>query len=154
MNCTAPPELSRETRIRQGIFFTSPDLVQEISRQIDFSSVESVIDSAAGSGNFLVPLAQQYPHIQFYGIEKNPQVFQQAQHRCKELKNIHFFQGDVLLDTFPIPPCNVYLGNPPFINYIDLDPQYREQIKHISEMNLDLKKDFSLILGNSRADIA
>jgi hypothetical protein len=146
--------IDRETRKKEGIFFTSPHVVREISDRFDFSRVRSVIDTAAGSGNFLIPLARKYGKIQFYGIERNRTIYEAVKPLAEELPNLHFFLGDALLDSFPIPPCDLYLGNPPFVNYSDLSEEYREGIRPLWTEYMPVKKSFSLLLGESRGDLA
>lgn len=146
--------ISRETRLQEGIFFTQPGLVNEICSHFDFSYIESVLDSAAGSGNFLIPLAEKYPNIQFYGIEKNPEIYKSTRDIVDNYPNIHYFHGDCLLDSFAIPSCDLYLGNPPFANHSDLPSEYRNQLQPLWYSHLHIPKDFSLLLGRSRADIA
>lgn len=146
--------LSREERLQEGIFFTRPGLVEEIVCHFDYTDIKHVLDSAAGSGNFLIPLAKANPQIEFYGIERNPAIYKETLGKVKNIGNIHYFQGDCLLEEFPIPPCDLYLGNPPFVNHSDLLPEYREQIQPLWYRYLDIPRDFSLLLGKSRADIA
>jgi len=146
--------LSRRERLEGGIFFTQAPLVDRICRHFDFSQIHRVIDSAAGSCNFLIPLAEKYPHIEFYGVEKHPRVFRDVEKKLSTYPNLHYFQGDILLDDFPIPPCDLYLGNPPFVNFTDLPEDYREKIRPLWQQNLELPRGFSLLLGHSRADIA
>ncbi|MDC7223266.1 MAG: N-6 DNA methylase [Spirochaetales bacterium] len=142
------------TRRREGIFFTGPSVVEEICSSFDFSSVRSVIDTAAGSCNFLLPLAMKYPEIDFYGIERNEKIYRSVLPALKKLPNLHYFHGDALLDQFPIPPCDLYLGNPPFINYTDLSESYREAIRPLWTQYMPVKKSFALLLGESRGDVA
>jgi type I restriction-modification system DNA methylase subunit len=96
--------LDKKTKLKEGIFFTSPSVVEEISRIFDYGSVKSVIDSAAGSCNFLIPLARQYSHIQFYGVEKNETIYETVKTDIEDLPNLHYYRGDILLDDLPVPP--------------------------------------------------
>lgn len=146
--------ISRNERLRNGIFFTSLELVKEIQSHIHFDGIKSVIDSAAGSGHFLISLAEQYPDIDFYGVEKHSGVYQKSKRKLQQFPNIHYFCGDILTDTFPIPRCDLYLGNPPFINFTDLEKEYRERIRPLWQKYLKLQGGFSLLLGHSRADIS
>lgn len=146
--------ISRNERLRNGIFFTSEHLVSEILTFFDFSTIHRVIDSAAGSGNFLIPIAEKYPHIECYGIEKHPEVFNKSKKLLQRYSRIHYFQGDILTDSFHIPPCDLYLGNPPFINFTDLPEDYRKRIRPLWQKYLNIPGGFSLLLGSSRADIS
>jgi hypothetical protein len=146
--------LDKKTKLKEGIFFTSPSVVEEISRIFDYGSVKSVIDSAAGSCNFLIPLARQYSHIQFYGVEKNETIYETVKTDIEDLPNLHYYRGDILLDDLPVPPCDLYLGNPPFVNYTNLTEDYREKIKSLWKKFMPVSRGFSLLLGDSRGDIA
>lgn len=144
----------QKERLKYGIFFTKPQIVEEINNHFDFTNVKNVIDSAAGSCNFLIPLAKKYPHINFYGIEKNKTIYDQVSRDIKGIKNLHYFLGDMILDDLPIPKCDIYLGNPPFINFSDLDISYREKIKSYWLEHFPNAKGFKMLLGDSRGDIA
>lgn len=141
-------------RLKQGIFFTKDHIVSEIERQFSFKGVESVIDSAAGSCNFLIPLAKKYPRITFYGIEKNRYIYEEIIEEISGLSNIIYYHGDAILDDFPIPPCDLYLGNPPFINFSDLDEEYRKKIRPYWLEYFPNSRGFKMLLGSSRGDIA
>ncbi len=146
--------IDRETRKREGIFFTGAHVVREIAGRFDYSRIGSVVDTAAGSGNFLLPLARKYGHIQFYGVERNRTIFEAVEPVTRDYPNVHYYPGDILLEEFPIPPCDLYLGNPPFVNYTDLTPEYREKIRPLWMEYMPVKKSFSLLLGESRGDVA
>lgn len=147
-------KIPAKERLKQGIFFTKDHIVSEIEEQLSFTNVRSVIDSAAGSCNFLIPLAKKYPHIQFYGIEKNQYIYEEVLEEIREIPNISYYHGDAILDDFPIPKCDLYLGNPPFINFSDLDESYRKQIRPYWLEYFPNSKGFKMLLGSSRGDIA
>ncbi len=146
--------IDSKSRLRQGIFFTKHHVVDQIIGNFNFKDITSVLDSAAGSCNFLRQLAIKYPDISFYGVEKNKKIFDAVTLEIKDIKNLHYFCGDILLDKFPIPKCDLYVGNPPFINFSDLDENYREQIKPIWLKYFPNSKGFKMLLGDSRGDIA
>jgi hypothetical protein len=148
--------LSSSIRMQQGIFFTKQHIVQEIITNIALENVTSIVDTCAGAGDFLIPLALNYPDIRFYGIEKNPTVYSVTKQFIAQQKitNIHYFQGDVLLDEFEIPECDLYLGNPPFVHHSILPQEYREKIIPLWKRYSVKQKGFELLLGSSRSDIA
>lgn len=146
--------IDQKSRIKQGIFFTKHRVVEQITAHFELSDVKNVLDSAAGSCNFLIPLAQKNPSIKFYGVEKNPIIYNSVSSIIKDISNLHYFCGDILLDKFPIPKCDLYLGNPPFINFSDLDSDYRESIKPIWLNYFPKSTGFRMLLGDSRGDIA
>lgn len=147
-------QIDNESRIKQGIFFTKHHIVDDIISKFSFNKIQTVIDSAAGSCNFLIPLALKHPNIQFYGVEKNLEIFNSVSETIKDIPNITYYLGDILLDTFPIPKCDIYLGNPPFINFSDLDDNYRTKIKPIWLEYFPKSTGFKMLLGDSRGDIA
>ncbi len=146
--------IDQKSRIKQGIFFTKHHIVNQIITHFDFSNVSTVLDSAAGSCNFLIPLAKKYTNIQFYGVEKNPIIFNEVLREIKDIPNIHYYEGDILLNSFNIPKCDIYLGNPPFINFSDLEEEYRDMIKPIWLNYFPKSRGFRMLLGDSRGDIS
>lgn len=141
-------------RLKQGIFFTKENAIEMMSIKIDFTKIKSVIDTAAGSCNFLIYLAKKYKHIQFYGIEKNKDVYKLTLKSIEGIENIKYFNGDMFFDKFDIPLCDLYIGNPPWVNFIDLEEDYREKIKKVWTDNFKIKKDFRMLLGDSRGDLS
>ncbi|MGL1892848.1 MAG: SAM-dependent methyltransferase [Spirochaetaceae bacterium] len=147
-------QIDSKTRLKQGIFFTKLHVVNKITSHFKLNNVKHVIDSAAGSCNFLIDLAKKNQEIEFYGIEKNETIYNNVLEDIKGIKNLHYFKGDILLDKFPIPKCDLYIGNPPFINFSDLDEDYREKIKPIWLSYFPESKGFKMLLGDSRGDIS
>lgn len=146
--------IDKKSRLEQGIFFTKHHIVKMIESNFDFTNIETVIDSAAGSCNFLIDLAIRFPQKKFYGVEKNPIIYKAVLKEIKNIPNIYYFNGDILLDRFPIPKCDLYLGNPPFINFSDLCENYRNDIKPLWLNYFPNSKGFKMLLGESRGDIA
>jgi len=146
--------IGRSDRLKQGIFFTKHCIVNNIVNNFDFSNIKNVVDSAAGSCNFLIGLAKQYRDINFYGVEKNVEIYNEVNKLVSTIPNLHYYLGDIILDSFPIPKCDLYIGNPPFINFSDLDKEYREKIKPIWLNYFPHSKGFKMLLGDSRGDIA
>lgn len=146
--------IDQSSRLKQGIFFTKHHVVDEIVSNFNFDNIKTVIDSAAGSCNFLIELAKKYPHITFYGVEKNPIIYKEVKRSVSSIKNIKYFEGDILTDNFDIPQCDLYIGNPPFINFSDLEAEYRERIKPLWLEYFPDSKGFKMLLGDSRGDIA
>lgn len=146
--------IPQETKLKEGIFFTKESSIELICKKLDFTNVKTVIDTASGSCNFLIYLAKIYPNIKFYGIEKNLEVFEQSTKLIKEFDNIELFHGDTLFDNFSIPKCDLYLSNPPWVNYLDLEETYRSKIKDLWLENFKVDKGFKLLLGDSRGDLS
>lgn len=146
--------IPQEVRLREGIFFTRHNIVEEIHKCFDYSHIETVVDSAAGSCNFLISLAEMYPEKQFYGVEKNKIIYDEVHSLVKDIPNVTYFHGDILIDSFPIPKCDLYVGNPPFVNYADLESGYQEQVRTLWTRFFDTARGFKMLLGHSRGDIS
>ncbi|MDC6363178.1 MULTISPECIES: class I SAM-dependent methyltransferase [Flavobacteriaceae] len=69
-----------------------PDLLQLLSKGID------VLDVGCGDGKILMEMAKTFPNSQFVGIDICPEPIQSAKNmaRIAELKNVDFFEADVL----------------------------------------------------------
>ena len=147
-------QINSQERQQYGIFFTQKPVVAEILKKINIHDVQNIIDSAAGSCNFLIDLAEQYPEKKFYAIEKNLKVYRATTKIISRYKNIFYYHGDVLFEKFPIPPCDLYIGNPPFINYANLSDTYREAVRQLWPYYFRIEKGFTMMLGSSRGDIA
>lgn len=146
--------LSSNERYRNGIFFTSEDVVNDIIDEFDWDKIESVIDTASGSCNFLISLANKYPNKTFYGVEKNKKIISAMEPIVEKYNNLTLFHGDILLDKFDIPKCDLYLGNPPFINFSDLDDDYRVKLIPMWKEYFNVDNGFKMMLGQSRGDIS
>jgi len=146
--------IENRTKLKEGIFFTKPEMVEKILSQIDLNEIKSVIDTAAGSCNFLIPLAEKFPEKQFYGIEKNEFIFRQTKVKTDGLKNLTYLKGDMIFDHFDIPECDLYIGNPPFVNLNDMDDDYRLKVIDIWKNEFPTEKGYKLLLGNSRGDLS
>lgn len=153
-----PPDIEKlipkKQRLRFGIFFTPEETVNRILKQLPESGVSTIIDTAAGSGRFLEAAAKKWPSARLWGIEKNPDVYRLAAPRMSRNPRITWLLGDCLTDSFDIPRCDLYLGNPPFINHADLDPDYRDKVRPLWLRTGLTGSGYRLLLGESRADLA
>lgn len=128
----------------------------------------TIFDPTAGDGIFLecfIALAQENGMElnneklkRLFGIELNPKYIERFFERIKSKYAIHFptsnfIQGDILFQENEIK-ADFLVGNPPWVNFTDLDENYKERIKHLFiEFGL-VKNQKDLLLGNSRTDIA
>lgn len=146
--------IDKSVRLEDGIFFTNQESVHLITSNYDFKQIKTIIDTAAGACNLLLSLAAKYPHIQFYGIEKNVDVFTKTLELIRPFDNITYLNGDMLFDDFDIPPCDLYLGNPPWINYVDIAPEYQNKVRSLWKEYFTIETGFNMLLGDSRGDIS
>lgn len=128
----------------------------------------TILDPTAGEGIFIesfIALAQENgisldneKLSRLYGIELNPKYIDRFFLRIKSKYSIdfpkaNFIQGDILFQEKEIQ-ADFLVGNPPWVNFTDLDENYKEKIKHLFlEFGL-VKNQKDLLLGNARTDIA
>jgi hypothetical protein len=128
----------------------------------------SILDPTAGEGVFIesfLSLAREKGHsltqdrlAQLYGVELNQKFIDNFHHRIKSKYSIdfpedNFRQGDILFQNVEIK-ADFLVGNPPWVNFTDLDETYKEKIKHLFiEFGL-VTNQKDLLLGNARTDIA
>lgn len=128
----------------------------------------SILDPTAGSGNFIEAfictaiakgdLISLEILNNLYAVEMQEQFISQFYKRIKEKYNIDFphnnFKNHDFLFFGSELQTDFIIGNPPWLNFCDLEDQYKQKIKHLFlESGLaGNKKD--LLLGSSRIDIA
>lgn len=127
-----------------------------------------ILDPTAGSGNFLeafILTAKDRkdpvtPDLlkNLYAVEME-QIFIDNFHRNMELNYAidfprdNFLRGDYLFTSLPVQ-ADILLGNPPWLNFCDLREEYKERLKPLFiESGLGGNRN-TLLLGNSRIDIA
>ncbi len=154
-----------------GAFFTPFSWAKKIVAKHFFKEWlkgATIFDPTAGDGIFIecfVSLAQengialdQEKLSRLYGIELNPKYIEGFFERIKSKYSIgfpktNFIQGDILFQEKEIR-ADFLVGNPPWVNFTDLDENYKEKIKHLFlEFGL-VKNQKDLLLGNARTDIA
>lgn len=126
----------------------------------------NIFDPTMGNGQLLSALVEfglakgfsieQLPLSRLHGNELNTAHFQDAMDHFQETYGIEMNATFTNVDIFQLPAqrYDLILGNPPWINFVDLPETYKEQIK--PEFNAhglvpDTKK---LLLGGSRMDLA
>ncbi len=84
-------------------FYTHPEvahsLIQTLNSIVPLSSFDTLIESSAGDGAFLIPLLQIHPSVLAYDIDPH---------------HSQIIQADFLLQKFPIDKSIAVIGNPPF----------------------------------------
>lgn len=127
-----------------------------------------ILDPTAGNGNFIesfLKIARERgEELQakdlknLYAIEMQEKYICEFHHKIKteykvDFPKKNFIQGDYLFSDLKIQ-ADYLLGNPPWLNYCDLENHYKEKIKHFFlETGLATSKK-KLLLGSSRIDMA
>jgi hypothetical protein len=128
----------------------------------------TILDPTVGDGIFIecfIALAKENgvelnneKLSRLFGIELNPKYIERFFERIRARYSIHFpktnfIQGDILFQKNEIR-TDFLVGNPPWVNFTDLDENYKEKIKPLFlEFGL-VKNTKDLLLGNARTDIA
>jgi ubiquinone/menaquinone biosynthesis C-methylase UbiE len=63
---------------------------QAFAEQSDRSAIRHVLDIASGTGAWTISAAKAHPEMQFIGIERSPQLVEQARAHAHQLANISF----------------------------------------------------------------
>lgn len=128
----------------------------------------SVLDPTAGDGSFLEALVvcalregvapSQLPLHRLHGIERNPLALRDFVARLHARHGLRLPADNLrVVDLFEarnIPPVDWLVGNPPWVNYVDLDEAQRAQLRphfHACGLVRDARR---LLLGGSRIDLA
>lgn len=128
----------------------------------------TILDPTSGEGVFIeafISLAQskgveltEENLSRLFGIELNPVFIDNFFRRVHstysiEFPKLNYTQGDILFQPHEIK-ADFLVGNPPWVNFTDLDENYKEKIKHLFiEFGL-VANQRDLLLGNARTDIA
>lgn len=93
-----------------------------------------------------------------FGIELNPEFIARFFDKVNakysiEFPSANFRQGDILFQSNEVK-ADYLVGNPPWVNFSDLDDRYKEKIKHLFIEYGLVANQKDLLLGNSRTDIA
>ncbi len=128
----------------------------------------TVLDPTAGEGVFLkaflniarkqgLELTEERVS-RLFGIELNQDYVNNFYISVKAEFDIdfptnNFIQGDIFFQENEIK-ADLLIGNPPWVNFSDLDEVYKEKIKHLYIHFGLVKNQKDLLLGNSRTDIA
>lgn len=127
-----------------------------------------ILDPTAGAGNFIeafIKIATSRGERitrkllkNLYAVEMQPNYISDFHRKIKKKYNVEFPEenfvcGDYLFTDTGIE-ADYLLGNPPWLNFCDLEPEYKKKIKHFFlETGLAGNKK-ELLLGSSRIDIA
>lgn len=154
-----------------GAVFTPMVWAKKIVEKHFFSewlNGSTILDPTAGEGVFIeaflsiarekgIELTKE-KLSRLFGIELNQNFIDNFFQRINSAYSIRFpksnyKQGDILFQTNEIK-ADFLVGNPPWVNFTDLDENYKEKIKHLFlEFGL-VANQKDLLLGNARTDIA
>lgn len=128
----------------------------------------TVLDPTAGEGVFLkafLNIAKKHgigltPErvSRLYGIELNQEYVRNfykavAAEFSIDFPKSNFIQGDIFFQEKEIK-ADLLIGNPPWVNFSDLEETYKERVKHLYIHFGLVKNQKDLLLGNARTDIA
>lgn len=128
----------------------------------------TILDPTAGEGVFLKSFLRiakkkgvrvtDEEMRRLYGIELNPVYVENFYTSIKkefsrEFPKKNFRQGDIFFQKKEIQ-ADFLVGNPPWVNFCDLEETYKEKIKHLFLHFGLVKNPKDLLLGNARTDIA
>lgn len=85
---------------------------QAFAEQPDHSAIRRVLDIVSGTGAWTISAAQAHPEVQFVGIERSPQLVEQAraQANAHQLENISFTAMDPF-SSLDLPEASFDLVN-------------------------------------------
>lgn len=128
----------------------------------------TVLDPTAGEGVFLkaflniakkqgIELSDDRV-ARLYGIELNQEFVNRfyksiAADFAIEFPQTNFVQGDIFFQEKEIR-ADLIIGNPPWVNFSDLEETYKEKTKHLYIYFGLVQNQRDLLLGNARTDIA
>lgn len=128
----------------------------------------TILDPTAGEGIFIeafisiatsngITLTNEQL-LRLFGIELNHQFVENFFKRVYSKYSINFpksnfKQGDILFQKKEIR-TDFLVGNPPWVNFTDLDENYKEKVKHLFIEYGLVSNQKDLLLGNARTDIA
>jgi len=125
-----------------------------------------IFDPTMGTGSLLEALVHHglaqgkslhsLPVENLFGNELNLFYYQTALNNFRENLGIDMSSNFTNEDLIDLPPreFDVLLGNPPWVNYVDLPEEYKQKIKNsFIEYGLADNRG-QLLLGNSRIDFA
>lgn len=160
-----PPHL----RHALGEYYTPDWLAHFILQQLDIQATDRVLDPTCGSGTFLVLLYRHWqrlgvtaPLSQMAGIDINPLACLAAKanlilNSAPPLKQttLPIYCADTLLAPPHLQKFDMIVGNPPWVNWQTLAPDYRQQTKALwTDYGLFPHVGFDSILGKGKKDLS
>jgi hypothetical protein len=157
----------RTLRHTLGEYYTPDWLAQFVLERIGYQGEGRLLDPTCGSGTFLV-LAyrllkkQGRPLENIVGIDVNPLACLSAKANLllsldtwEAPLELPIYCADTLLNPPQIGKFDFIVGNPPWVNWETLPPNYREQSKALwLHYELFTHRGFDSILGKGKKDLA
>ena len=164
--------ISSSSDRQYGVVFTPKTLADFIVKRFGiyerWLEGASVCDPTAGDGAFInalvhealrnrVSLTRELLSRLFY-VERNDLFARAFVNRFRTGYKIEFPEGnifvcDVVTET-PDLRVDILLGNPPWVNFADLDDQYKQKLKPFFFSSGLVLMPQALLLGSSRMDVA
>lgn len=154
-----------------GAVFTPPRWAEKLVEKHFFKEWldgATVLDPTAGEGVFLKAFLHSARKRgieltpdrvrRLYGIELNQEYVNNfyktvATEFSIAFPRSNFIQGDIFFQEKEIK-ADLLIGNPPWVNFSDLEETYKEKTKHLYIHFGLVKNQKDLLLGNARTDIA
>jgi hypothetical protein len=126
-----------------------------------------ILEPTAGQGVFLealISLAQSAGHQvtdellrQLFAVELKPEFRDEFLDKIKnryklDFPSENFISGDYLLEV-ESPVADIVIGNPPWVNFTDLEDDYKERLKPLF-LHYGLVRGRSTLLGGARVDLS
>lgn len=151
-------------RHRKGEYYTPDWLAQHVLAQVGYRGQGRLLDPACGSGVFLVHALQKAHDWQaVVGYDVNPLAVQTARanyvlalgNRLPTRLEIPVYQRDTILNRSHTSRFDWVVGNPPWVNWQDLSPSYRQRTRHLWQAyHLFPQVGFDTILGKGKKDLS
>lgn len=155
-------------RHRQGEYYTPDWLIEFVLQRVGYDGSGSLLDPACGSGSFLRHAVQQFAldwqtvGASIAGIDRNPLACLSARANLvlllgkpDQLTSIPIYCADSLLDRVPVGEFDLLAGNPPWVNWETMSPEYREQTRKLwHEYGLFAHRGMDIILGKGKKDLS
>ena len=153
-----------------GVFYTPIPWAQFAIEQFDLFTYwmqgATVFDPTAGEGHLIEALIeyglnkglslQQLPIHNLYANEICPKIHNKAIIKFKSKYGISFEDRFTCADVFDLygKRYDIVFGNPPWITYASLPDEYKIKVRPYFVKYGLVKKNNSVLLGNSRIDLA
>ena len=152
-----------------GAVFTPPEWANKLVEKHFFKgwlNGATVLDPTAGEGVFLKAFLKiarargieltNNRVSRLYGIELNQEFVNNfyksvAREFSIEFPKTNFIQGDIFFQKKEIK-ADLLIGNPPWVNFSDLEEMYKEKTKNLYIHYGLVKNPKDLLLGNARTD--
>ena len=126
----------RKVKNAKEIVANHPLVINELNNKTFINNNPISIEIGTGKGDFIIDMAEKYPHINFIGIEKYESVFIRALEKIDEIPpNLRFICNDArfINDYIKIKINNIYL------NFSDPWPKKRHEKRRLTSQDfLDL----------------